>query len=363
MFDTVDANYDLKTYDFEVDDSIIASRPYEKRDSASLLVCSRSSGAFEKTFFGDIERFFMPGDMLVLNETKVFKARLLGVKVPTGARVEVFLLKRREGCVFEALVRPARRMRPGVRVQIGDGPVEAVVLERTGEDGVWIVEIVDGRGAGADVFDVIEEFGHVPLPPYILKKKDSDSSEDVEGYQTVYASRTGSVAAPTAGLHFTGELLERLSAAGVSIVKLALHVGIGTFKLVESADIRGHRMHRESFEMSAAAYDSLRSFLGDKKGGRLFCCGTTSVRAVESLDRMKREGPAGCYSGETDLFIYPGYSFRNVDAMITNFHLPRSTLFMMVSAFMGAGKAREAYEFAKNSGFRFFSYGDAMLIV
>jgi len=356
-------DFDLKTYDFTVDESLIAASPYEKRDRANLLVCGRSSGVIEKTMFHDIERFFRAGDMLVLNDTKVFKARLLGRKVPTLAQVEIFLLRQREGSLFEALVRPSRRVRQGTLIQIEGGEAEAQILDRSSEEGVWLVDIKDTRRGTRDVFELADRFGHVPLPPYIIKKKSTDGSEDIEGYQTVFASRTGSVAAPTAGFHFTRELLEKISSLGVTIVKLSLHVGIGTFRLVDCEDIREHKMHSEPVFMNAHTHEKLMAFVHGKKGGRLICCGTTSVRAVESLERLKYNAASGEYSADTDLFIYPGYSFKYVDAMITNFHLPRSTLYMMVSAFMGTERAKESYEFAQRNGFRFYSYGDAMLII
>lgn len=364
--------YDIASYDFSLDDSRIAVRPYLKRDEARLLVFDRASGAISSRKFGDVAEYFRPGDMLILNETKVFKARLYGTKSESGARIELLLLKRTGENSFSALVKPARRLKPGVRLAIDGGLLEAEAVGRAEADGAWIFEFAKKEFKGRDIFDIIEMCGHVPLPPYIVRNKPEkmargvayeDEQTDREGYQTVYARERGSVAAPTAGFHFTPELLEKLSAMGVRIEKITLHVGLGTFKLVEKDDIRDHTMHREFIKIDGEAYARITGFIRNKNGRRLFCCGTTSVRAIESIDRVVLDPASGSYCAETDLFIYDGYDFKNADAIITNFHLPRSTLLMMVSAFMGNERMKMAYDYAINNDYMFYSYGDAMLII
>ena len=368
--------YDLRNYDFSIDASRIAVSPYSKRDEARLLVFNRGEASLVSRRFGDIEQYFNEGDMLVLNETRVFKARLYGRKEVTGARIEILLLKRRGEDVFEALVKPARRIKPGVKITVDGGLLEAVAVGRAEGEGSWLFELKKLDFFQKDIFELIEMCGYVPLPPYIVKNKpdvrpegneagmlERDDKIDIEGYQTVYARITGSVAAPTAGFHFTEELLEKIAKKNVRIEKIILHVGLGTFKLVEADDIRDHVMHRESISVSEGAYQRITDFIKNKSGKRLFCCGTTSVRAIESIDRLCYNEQEKAYCAETDLFIYDGYKFKNTDAMITNFHLPKSTLLMMVSAFMGNLEMKKAYEFAINNDYMFYSYGDAMLIV
>jgi len=367
-------HFDLSNYDFSLDDSKIAIKPYEKRDEAKLLVYSKSDSQIKKTFFSDIINYFNSGDMLVLNETKVFKARLYGEKEGTGAQIEFLLLKRTGETEFESLVRPARRVQNGTRVRISGGALSAEIISRLDSKGAFLVRLIDNTeehaGKKKDIYELIDECGFVPLPPYIVKNKDEkkdfkskDSSEDINGYQTVYARHTGSVAAPTAGFHFTEELLKKLSEKGVIIEKVTLHVGLGTFKLVESEDIRDHSMHSEQIKISAESYRSINDFVNNKNGRKLFCCGTTSVRTIESMKSLSFNSESNCYEGETRLFIYPGYKFNFVDAIITNFHLPKSTLLMMISAFMGINEMKKAYQFAINNEFLFYSYGDAMLII
>lgn len=368
----ISLKHDIANYDFVLDNSRIAVMPYLKRDEARLLVFNRSGCEIKSKKFGDIIDYFNAGDMLVLNETKVFKARLYGTKAESGARIELLLLKRAGENVFSALVKPARRIKAGVKVSIDGGLLEATAIERSETDGAWIFEFEKKELKNHDIFELIDMCGHVPLPPYIVKNKPDkppagsgykDDQIDCEGYQTVYAKERGSVAAPTAGFHFTRELLDRLAEKKVIIEKIILHVGLGTFKLVEKDDIREHIMHKEMIKIDKDSYSAITAFIKNKKGKKLFCCGTTSVRAIESIDRVVFDAQSGCYCAETDLFIYDGYNFKNADAIITNFHLPKSTLLMMVSAFMGNDKMKMAYDYAINNDFMFYSYGDAMLII
>jgi S-adenosylmethionine:tRNA ribosyltransferase-isomerase len=364
--------YDITRYDFVLDDSKIAVKPYLKRDEARLLVFDRAKCAMSSKKFGDIIDYFNSGDMLILNETKVFKARLYGTKNESGARVELLLLKRTGENRFSALVKPSRRIKAGVRLAIDGGLLEAEAVVRADADGAWVFEFEKKELKNRDIFELVDMCGHVPLPPYIIKNKPvktargqayEDDQIDREGYQTVYAKEHGSVAAPTAGFHFTPELLEKLASKGVLIEKIILHVGLGTFKLVEKDDIRDHTMNKELIKIDKEAYARIIGFIRNKNGKKLFCCGTTSVRTIESIDRVAFDAASGSYCAETDLFIYDGYNFKNADAVITNFHLPRSTLLMMVSAFMGNDEMKMAYDYAINNDFMFYSYGDAMLII
>lgn len=364
--------YNIGSYDFVLDNAKIAVTPYLQRDEARLLVFNRADCEIHCRKFGDIIDYFSAGDMLVVNETKVFKARLYGKKAGTGARIELLLLKRAGENIFSALVKPARRIKAGVRVVIDGGLLDAAALRQSETDGSWLFEFEKKELKNHDIFELIDMCGHVPLPPYIIKNKPDrffagsefkDDQIDCEGYQTVYAKERGSVAAPTAGFHFTGELLDKLAEKKVIIEKIILHVGLGTFKLVEKDDIREHVMHREIIKINKDSYSAIAAFIKNKNGKKLFCCGTTSVRAIESIDRVVFDPASGCYGAETDLFIYDGYNFKNADAIITNFHLPKSTLLMMVSAFMGNDKMKMAYDYAINNDFKFYSYGDAMLII
>lgn len=314
-----------------------------------MLVLGRRSGVTEHTVFSDIPRYLRAGDCLVLNDTRVIRARLLGRK-ETGGAVEVFLLRRVEGDLWEALVRPGKRVRPGMRVLFGDGGLEAVIEGVTPFGG----RTVRLRATDGDARSAIERFGSVPLPPYI-----HGVIQDPERYQTVYADEEGSVAAPTAGLHFTPELLERIRGSGVAVASLTLHVGLGTFRPVQAENVEEHEMHAEYYsldERAAGAINAARS-----SGGRVVAVGTTAVRTLETC-----AGPDGrvvAASGWTRIFIYPGYEFRSVSALVTNFHLPRSTLLMLVCAFAGTRNVLQAYAEAVEMKYRFYSFGDAMLII
>lgn len=339
----------LTEFDFLLPDELVAQRPVEPRDSSRLLVVRRTGGAFEHRHFRDLPAYFRPGDALVVNETRVLPARLIGERESTGGAVEVLLLRRLDRDRWEALVKPGKKARPGQRIRFGGGALTATVLERTEVGGRIIAFHCDG------IFEeVLERLGQMPLPPYIHERL-----EDPERYQTVYARERGSAAAPTAGLHFTPELLDRIQGMGVPVLKLLLHVGLGTFRPVQVDEIESHTMHSEFYtitpEMAAAAN---RVKAG---GGRLFAVGTTSVRLLETVTSPEGEVRAG--QGWTDIFIYPGHRFRAVDGIITNFHLPKSTLLMLVSAFAGRERILAAYDEAVRERYRFFSFGDAMLLL
>lgn len=340
----------LKTSDFDYDlpQEYIAQKPVEPRDAARLLVLQRATGQIEHAVFRDIGRYLLPGDLLVINETRVIPARLYGSKVPTGGRVEILLLKQVDGATWECLV-GGKGLRPGRRIQIEDGPQAEIVAELEGPRRLVRFE------APPETF--LERAGNVPLPPYIHVPL-----EDPERYQTVYARWPGSAAAPTAGLHFTPDLIRQLEAQGVRFTTVTLHVGLDTFAPVTEERPEEHEIHTEWCQVTpeaAEAIDQTRA-----QGGRVIAVGTTSVRTLETAGRQA--GSAGGvvpFEGPTELFILPGYRFRVVDAMITNFHLPRSTLIMLVSAFAGRERILVAYEAAKREGYRFYSFGDAMLLL
>jgi S-adenosylmethionine:tRNA ribosyltransferase-isomerase len=339
----------LKTADFDYDlpDEYIAQTPVEPRDASRLLVLHRQTGVIQHTVFNQVGRFLRPGDLLVLNETRVIPARLYARK-PTGGRVELLLLRRQDALTWEALV-GGKGLLPGKRVQVEDGPQAEIVAALEGSRRlVRFAEPVEPS---------LERAGHTPLPPYI-----HTPLADAGRYQTVYARSPGSAAAPTAGLHFTLPLLEGLQAQGVGVARLTLHVGLDTFAPVNEDLPQEHHIHTEWCQVSeeaAAAINRAR-----RAGGRILAVGTTSVRTLESAAQHAAAGDAVApFSGPTGLFILPGYTFRAVDAMITNFHLPRSTLIMLVSAFAGREPVLAAYETAKREGYRFYSFGDAMLIL
>ncbi len=341
---------DLKKSDFYFDlpQELIAQDPLEDRSASRLLVLERKSGEVSHHRFREIIDYLEPGDCLVLNNTKVIPARLLGEREGTGARVEVLLLKRREADVWETLVKPGKKCRPGTRLSFGDGRLRAQVLETVEEGNRLIRFEYDG------IFEeVLDRLGEMPLPPYITHKL-----RDKNRYQTVYAKYEGSAAAPTAGLHFTEELLSRIEQKGVQIVYVTLHVGLGTFRPVKEENVTDHHMHSEFYQVTE---DAARQINRTKaEGGRVICVGTTSCRTVESAaDGSGRVAP-GC--GDTDIFIYPGYEFKVLDALITNFHLPESTLVMLVSALAGREQVLAAYGEAVREKYRFFSFGDAMFI-
>ena len=341
----------LKTSDyyFDLPKELIAQDPLEDRSASRLLVLDRRTGSIEHKVFRDILQYLMPGDCLVLNDTRVIPARLLGVKEDTGAAVEVLLLKRREKDVWEALVRPGKKLRPGARVTFGDGRLRAEILDVV-EEGNRLVQF-SYEGIWEEVLDSL---GEMPLPPYITHKL-----LDKNRYQTVYAKYEGSAAAPTAGLHFTKELLAEVEAVGVDLAYVTLHVGLGTFRPVKVDNVKEHHMHSEFYQITKEAADKINR--AKESGHRVICVGTTSCRTVESAADEK--GRLTACSGNTDIFIYPGYRFKVLDGLITNFHLPESTLVMLVSSLAGRENILSAYREAIRERYRFFSFGDAMLIV
>lgn len=334
---------------FDLPKELIAQDPLEDRASSRLLVLDKETGAVSHHVFRDVADYLRPGDCLVLNDTKVIPARLLGRREGTGGHVEVLLLKRQEKDVWEALVKPGRKCRPGACLVFGDGLLRAQVLETAAEGSRLIRFSYEG------IFEeVLDRLGEMPLPPYITHKL-----EDRNRYQTVYARYEGSAAAPTAGLHFTQELLEQIREKGVETACVTLHVGLGTFRPVKEENVLEHHMHSEHYQISPEAAEKING--AKEAGGRIVCVGTTSCRTLESAADQTGKVHAG--SGDTEIFIYPGYRFKVLDALITNFHLPESTLVMLVSALAGREHVLNAYREAIQEGYRFFSFGDAMLIV
>ena len=342
---------ELKKSDFYFDlpQELIAQDPLEDRSASRLLVLNRKTGAVEHHTFKEITNYLQPGDCLVLNNTKVIPARLLGVKEDTGAAIEVLLLKRRDGNVWETLVKPGKKARPGAKLVFGDGCLRAEVLEVV-EEGNRLIRF-DYEGIFEEVLD---RLGEMPLPPYITHKL-----QDKNRYQTVYAKYEGSAAAPTAGLHFTEELLAQIEKMGVHIAYVTLHVGLGTFRPVKADNILEHHMHSEHYEVTPETAEMINRT--KESGGRVICVGTTSCRTVESAADENCRVQPGC--GDTEIFIYPGYRFKVLDCLITNFHLPESTLVMLVSALAGRENVLSAYREAVEEKYRFFSFGDAMLVV
>ncbi|MGN0167190.1 MAG: tRNA preQ1(34) S-adenosylmethionine ribosyltransferase-isomerase QueA [Acetatifactor sp.] len=333
---------------FDLPQELIAQDPLEDRSSSRLLVLDKESGEVSHHVFREIVDYLNPGDCLVLNNTKVIPARLLGEREGTGAHVEVLLLKRREADVWETLVKPGKKCKPGTRLVFGDGLLGAEVLE-TVEEGNRLIRF-EYEGIWEEVLD---KLGEMPLPPYITHKL-----KDKDRYQTVYAKYEGSAAAPTAGLHFTKELLSDIEKKGVRIAYVTLHVGLGTFRPVKEDNVLEHHMHSEFYQVSKEAADLINST--KQRGGRVICVGTTSCRTIESA--ADENGVVRPGSGDTEIFIYPGYRFQVLDALITNFHLPESTLVMLVSALAGRERVLAAYEEAIRERYRFFSFGDAMFI-
>jgi len=339
----------LKDFWYDLPERLIAQNPLEKRDMSRLLVVDRKKDAFEHRLFKDLPEYLEPGDCIVINNTRVIPARLLGEKENSGGKIEFVLLKRIDQDVWEVILKPGRRAKPGARFVFGNGIMKAEILEIV-EEGNRIVKFYyDG------VFEeVLDKVGIVPLPPYIHA-----TLEDKERYQTVYSKINGSAAAPTAGLHFTPELFEVLKQKGIKVAEVTLHVGLGTFRPVKTQNIHEHHMHKEYYSIGPEACAVINET--KEKGKRVVAVGTTSVRVLETVSGENgRISPA---SGETDIFIYPGYKFKMVDALITNFHLPESTLIMLVSAFAGKDRIMEAYKEAISKEYRFFSFGDAMLIL
>lgn len=336
-------------FDFHLPEELIAQTPLEKRDSSRLLIVDRETGQFSDQHFDNIIDQLEPGDALVMNNTRVLPARLYGTKPETGGHVELLLLKNTQGDFWEVLAKPAKRLRVGAHVSFGDGCLTATVTEEL-EHGGRIVRF-DYQGI---FLEVLESLGEMPLPPYIHEKL-----EDRERYQTVYAKENGSAAAPTAGLHFTEELLDKIAAKGVKLVYLTLHVGLGTFRPVSVDNLEEHEMHSEFYSLSEEAAETLRQVKAS--GHRIVAVGTTSIRTLETIG-SKFEGQIQADSGWTNIFIKPGYRWKIVDAFSTNFHLPKSTLVMLVSAFAGRQLTLQAYEHAIAERYRFFSFGDAMFI-
>ena len=336
-------------FDFDLPEELIAQTPLEKRDASRLLVVDKETGAFSDQHFDQIIDQLQPGDALVMNNTRVLPARLYGIKPETGGHVELLLLKNTQGDDWEVLAKPAKRLRVGTQISFGDGRLTATVVDEL-EHGGRIVRF----GYEGIFLEVLESLGEMPLPPYIHEKL-----ADRERYQTVYAKENGSAAAPTAGLHFTKELLKQIAAKGVELVYLTLHVGLGTFRPVSVDSLDDHEMHTEFYSLSEEAAQTLRQVKA--KGGRVIAVGTTSIRTLETIG-SKFQGQIQADSGWTNIFIKPGYDWKVVDAFSTNFHLPKSTLVMLVSAFAGRSLTLEAYEHAITERYRFFSFGDAMFI-
>ena len=345
--------YEKKDYYYDLPEELIAQDPLKDRSSSRLMVLDKGSGEVTHRIFRDIIEYLDPGDCLVMNDTKVIPARLLGQREGSGGAVEVLLLKRLDKDEWECLVKPGKKMRPGMRAVFGDPAapeLKAEVLE----------ELDDGKRKISFEYEgifeeVLDRLGEMPLPPYITHKL---AKEDRDRYQTVYAKNSGSAAAPTAGLHFTSELISEIEAKGVKIAKVTLHVGLGTFRPVKADNILDHHMHSEHCEVSNETAEMVNSC--KSAGGKIVCVGTTSVRTLESM--TDDDGTLRAGTKETEIFIYPGYKFKITDALITNFHLPESTLIMLVSALAGREKVLKAYEEAVGERYRFFSFGDAMFI-
>ncbi len=338
----------LEDFDYDLPQELIAQVPLEKRDTSRLMVLDKNTGEVEHKHFTDILDYMEEGDTLVLNDTKVLPARLIGVKEDTGAVIEVLLLKDIEGATWECLTKPAKRVHVGTVISFGDGKLKAKCVFE-GEDGIRKYDLIyDGI-----LLEILDELGTMPLPPYIHEKL-----EDQTRYNTVYAKNIGSSAAPTAGLHFTKELLEKVKMKKVNIAYVTLHVGLGTFRPVMEDNILEHKMHTEYYEMSKETADILTKTKENHK--KIIAVGTTSVRTLETI--MTKYGEFKECCGNTDIFIYPGYQFKAINYLITNFHLPKSTLIMLISALAGRKKVLNAYKIAVEEKYRFFSFGDSMLI-
>lgn len=349
MSENVEIGLSTADYYFDLPKELIAQDPMEKRDECKLLVMDKDTGKVEHHVFNEVINYLEPGDCLVLNNTKVIPARLLGVKEETGAAVEILLLKRREADVWETLVKPGKKLRPGARVSFGDGILKAEIMDIVDEGNRLVKFYYDGIWE-----EVLDKLGEMPLPPYITHKL-----QDKNMYQTVYAKFEGSAAAPTAGLHFTDELLEKIREKGVDMAFVTLHVGLGTFRPVKVTNVKEHHMHTEWYQVTQEAADKIMK--AKNSGHRVICVGTTSCRTIESA--ASEDGTIKASSGDTSIFIYPGYKFKLMDGLITNFHLPESTLVMLVSAFAGREHVLGAYEEAIKERYRFFSFGDACLFI
>lgn len=337
----------LEDFNYELPAELIAQEPLAKREQSRLLVLDKETGAIQHRIFADLGQYLQPGDVLVSNNTRVIPARLYGRKEKTGALIEVVLLSRLEGRRWETLVRPGKRVQPGTRIIFGEGELVAETIDKTPAGGRVLEFIFEG------VFEeILDRLGQMPLPPYIHQ-----SLTEPERYQTVYARVPGSAAAPTAGLHFTPDLINSLEKRGIEWVEILLHVGLGTFRPVKEEDITKHQMHSEYFEISQEAAEAINK--AKEEGRRIIAVGTTSTRTLES---SWTNGQVQAGKGWTEIFIYPGYEFKVIDGLITNFHLPKSTLLMLVSALAGREKVLKAYQAAIQERYRFFSFGDAMFI-
>lgn len=340
---------DVKDFYYDLPEELIAQDPLEKRSNSRLMILDKKSGDVTHRHFYDIKEYLRPGDCLVINNTRVIPARLYGEREETGGKVEILLLKRKGDDVWETLVKPGKKARIGTRLTFGGGLLKGQVIDIVDEGNRLIRFSYEG------IFEeILDQLGQMPLPPYITHEL-----KDKNRYQTVYAKYDGSAAAPTAGLHFTKELLQEIRDMGVSIAEVTLHVGLGTFRPVKVDDVLDHHMHSEFFQISEEAAELINTTR--KNGGRIISVGTTSTRTLESA--AEADGTLHAKSGWTDIFIYPGYQFKVIDGLITNFHLPESTLVMLVSALAGRKHVMAAYEEAVKERYRFFSFGDAMLII
>ncbi len=339
----------VKDFDFYLPEEQIAQDPLENRSDSRLMVLHRENGEIEHKIFRDITGYLKKGDCLVINNTKVLPARLIGVKEETGAKIELLLLKRRENDVWETLVKPGRKAKKGAKISFGDGLLKGEIIDEV-EEGNRLVQF-----SYEGIFEeILDKLGQMPLPPYITHQL-----KDKNRYQTVYAKEEGSAAAPTAGLHFTKELLQQIEDMGVTIAHVTLHVGLGTFRPVKVENVLEHHMHSEFYHIEEEEAKKINDT--KRNGGRVIAVGTTSTRTLESA--TDDNGILQPKSGDTDIFIYPGYKFKMIDGLITNFHLPQSTLLMLVSAFAGREHVLAAYEAAVKEGYRFFSFGDAMFLI
>ena len=339
---------DVKDFDYYLPEELIAQDPLEDRSSSRLMVLDKKTGEIQHKIFKDILDYLKPGDCLVLNNTKVIPARLFGVKEGTQAKIEILLLKRKGNDIWETLVKPGKKAKPGTKIIFGDGLLVGEVIDVV-EDGNRLIQF-----SYEGIFEeILDQLGQMPLPPYI-----THTLKDKNRYQTVYAKYDGSAAAPTAGLHFTKELLEKVKAKGIDIAEVTLHVGLGTFRPVKVENVLDHHMHSEFYMVSAEAAEKINAT--KDRGGRIISVGTTSTRTLESA--ADENGRLKECSGWTEIFIYPGYKFKLIDCLITNFHLPQSTLVMLVSALAGREHVLAAYEEAVKEKYRFFSFGDAMFI-
>lgn len=335
-------------FDYELPEHLIAQTPLKQRDCSKLMLLNKTTGEVKHKHFYDILEELKSGDVLVLNNTKVIPARLYGVKEETNASIELLLLKEKENDIWECLVRPAKRVKVGATITFGDGILKAICIE-TGEEGIRLFQL-EYEGI---LYEILDKLGEMPLPPYIHEKL-----ENKDRYQTVYAKEEGSAAAPTAGLHFTDKLIDKILKKGVQIEYVTLHVGLGTFRPVAVEDVTKHKMHSEFYQMSDKTASALN--LAKQQNRRIIAVGTTTTRVLETV--MKKYHRFQACDGWTDIFIYPGYQFESIDALITNFHLPKSTLLMLVSALAGKENIMHAYQEAVKEEYRFFSFGDSMFI-